>query len=302
MSNISRVAADAVYNMLKAYIKTSTRKNLYTGYGYIFDGRISSCVGQQETSLYTVYRSSSVYCGKVFTNARASFELERDVAVRVQSIVPCESLIKVIKSIDIDAERKALIIDLYPRSASDYVNCHKLSDEAVTKIGFCVLAAMIALHECGYSHCDIKPGNIMLCGASGKAVLIDLGACVKMGSGVVQCTKPYPLDACDNPISPEFDLCCLASTIFKLLIEQDTAATTKKDLRFLLGHYMHKQAAQMAMLCLGENTSASQVWDMSIGHLGEHKPEWAAQLQLQLRDMKPQRQQQQDVEQALRQD
>ncbi len=83
-----------------------------------------------------------------------------------------------------------------------------------------LLAALAHLHSGGFTHTDVKPGNILYAARDGNARLADLGtAREKPAQGLVCGTRHYvaPEVIMGAPLSPALDIWSLGCTVFEIL-------------------------------------------------------------------------------------
>lgn len=94
-------------------------------------------------------------------------------------------------------------------------------------------AALQALHEMGYVHCDLKPNNILI-NSAGKVKVIDLGQACKIGTAKqrIQGTPDYiaPEQVKLQPVTPRTDIFNFGATMYWSLTGQKlpTLFTLKK--------------------------------------------------------------------------
>ena len=113
-----------------------------------------------------------------------------------------------------------LVMPIYPRSAGDLLHaCIKrgVPVEIVNVIAKHIKSALSHIHERNMCFADCKPDNIMLDGAKGCAILVDLGSVVPIGSELIERTPMLALDLSPTRGSAILDFVCLASTICLLL-------------------------------------------------------------------------------------
>jgi eukaryotic-like serine/threonine-protein kinase len=97
-----------------------------------------------------------------------------------------------------------------------------MSPEAAARIGLSVLAALVAAHEAGVLHRDVKPGNVLL-GADDRVVLTDFGLATfddvgsaLTASGVVHGSPQFiaPERALDGTSTSAADMWSLGATLY----------------------------------------------------------------------------------------
>lgn len=80
--------------------------------------------------------------------------------------------------------------------------------------------AIAALHDAGYVHCDLKPGNIVV-RASAYSTLIDLGQACPIGTVKqrIQGTANFmaPEQAACSAVTPQTDVYCFGATLYTAL-------------------------------------------------------------------------------------
>jgi serine/threonine protein kinase len=93
-----------------------------------------------------------------------------------------------------------------------------LSLNEVSKILSPISSALHYLHNNGYLHCDIKPGNI-LTARNGKVYLTDLGVARKSNSKLTAGTPAYmaPEQFQSGNLSPQTDIYALGITVYEML-------------------------------------------------------------------------------------
>lgn len=86
-----------------------------------------------------------------------------------------------------------------------------------------LLLALEQMHRCGFTHTDVKPGNILYRARSGDVRLADLGnARNRLRQGSLYGTREYtaPEIILGAPLAPALDMWSLGCTIFEMLTGQ----------------------------------------------------------------------------------
>ncbi len=195
--------------------------------GYIFDGLLGPLAGGQAI-LYRVFNLETyqVCCGKVYLKSQED-ERAMDNEIMTNFTIHKTGKKPNVAAFDAVLEFRhalhpvysiALIMPLYSISLKEVLDAHgsELNIKLFKNIAKGLLAAGQCFEECGLSHCDIKPNNIML--DHGSPVVIDFGSVVRLGSAVEEYTRFYALDAESNPVGSDFDLNCIVVTLAQCFI------------------------------------------------------------------------------------
>jgi hypothetical protein len=215
--------------------------------GYIFDGLLGPVAGGQAI-LYRVFNLETyqVCCCKVYLKSEED-QRAMDNEIMTNSMIHRTGKKPNIASFDAVLEFRhsqrpvcsiALIMPFYSISLQEVLDAHgsELDINHFKNIAKGLLAAGQCFEECGLSHCDIKPSNIML--EHGSPVVIDFGSVVRLGSAVEEYTRFYALDAYSNPVGSDFDLNCIAVTLAKCFIPQfNVGHRTRQQLKEELEKY-----------------------------------------------------------------
>ena len=191
--------------------------------GYAFDGLLGPTAGAGKAVLYRVLCTNTfqVYCGKVYLRdleGTPSVETEIWASAAVHSATKHQNIVHYL-AVEIsheahDQRSLALRMPLYTMSLSDIVEAYRgvaLPFKQVENISRCLLKAGARFEELELAHCDIKPENVMMDGAS--AVVIDLGSVTRFGEPVEEFTRFYALDSSYNAVDATFDLNCILVTL-----------------------------------------------------------------------------------------
>jgi serine/threonine protein kinase len=137
-------------------------------------------------------------------------------------VQPHVHIAPIVQSIQFSHERGekepllALLMPMYHISLAELLSgFHNLSVPVplFNQIALGLLAAGARFQEKNLSQCDIKPDNIMMEGSN--PVLVDFGAVVMIGEAIREHTPFYSLDANKIAVTPEFDLCCIVTTLVR---------------------------------------------------------------------------------------
>ena len=239
--NLTKAIAQKLIMQIKNYVRTSTNLKI-DSHGYRFNGLLSGVLGQASTIICSAFNGTTVYCAKL--GSAATITREVNVAKIIKASGESPFLMPIITDFPIDAERHCMISPLYAMPLSTLVALHPkgIRDPIIIKnILTSMLQALKCFEKAKYCHADIKPANIMACthGHDGGLVLIDYGSAVPYGEMIQAYTAAYALDVAPEG-SLQFDLTCLASTIFQVLLgslPQPKGVNLVNDLReaFLYG-------------------------------------------------------------------
>lgn len=105
-----------------------------------------------------------------------------------------------------------------------------------------VAAALADVHAAGLTHCDVKPGNILLEAGTGRPVLVDFGLVIAKSQEqgpLIRGTPAYispeqVLVRADRPIGPASDQYSLACTAFELLTGRPPFMATSMEKLFVM--------------------------------------------------------------------
>lgn len=115
-------------------------------------------------------------------------------------------------------QEAVLVLELFDGNPLDAAPPRRMSDIAgcFAQVG----KALLALHQAGYVHCDLKPNNIMV-GSDGRVKVIDLGQACKINTVKkrIQGTPDYiaPEQVKCDPVTPRTDVYNLGATLYWVL-------------------------------------------------------------------------------------
>lgn len=139
-------------------------------------------------------------------------DIEKEVNVaRLFPSTP--TLMEVLDVIAISEDRLAMITPLYSSSLHDFIGRRSL--ELFLRVAVCTLSSIRAFNRIGFCHGDIKPKNLMVNNNSKFVTVIDFGESAPYGCEMMKDSMVYPLD-CVRTASLQYDLTCLASTLWEL--------------------------------------------------------------------------------------
>jgi serine/threonine protein kinase len=216
-------------------IKSATSQCIGLNENIFLDGVLHVPDGQRNSSFFFGFtESGGVMVAKVYKmEGRDSYE--REIAANLK-IEKGHNVVKFLKHFVVpNPNRYVIVMPFYPRSASDILLQYtkknlKLPDKTLaTILGDCY-RALTHIHSKNICFADVKPANIMMeCGDPGRAVLVDLGGCVDIGSAIQEYSAPYALDHNITTASENMDWVCLGATLAELA-GYEIRGLTKKQL------------------------------------------------------------------------
>jgi hypothetical protein len=262
---------------IKAAVKSSTKLKMKGD--YLFDGLVPGAYGQGSTVVQYVVRGSELFCAKV--GPKALIGREAAVARKVADKQSCPTVIPLIDSIDIKGDRLALIMPFYPLPLSQFA-FGKPAEVAVVNVALCGIATIKAFSGELMCHGDIKPANMMFGQTGATVVFIDFGSSVPYGDSILATTPQYPLD-CPAEGSLQFDLTCLASSVFHVKRGSMDGIVTRADLATALKDSTDCSLLIAAVLLSGRDID--EIWSIAVNlsarafandtaHLVDHVAVW----------------------------
>ncbi|KAJ3328823.1 hypothetical protein HDU76_009218 [Blyttiomyces sp. JEL0837] len=270
-SQIPRKELQDIIIEAKSKIKSTTRHQINQSMEHesiIIDGFLGGAAGQKRSSFhYAFSRSGGILVAKVYNKEyKAAFEHEVDINNRLS---PHENIIKFVKSFSLpDNSRHFIIMPFLPRSAGDLLkeNSGEISQiplETIATIARDTFSALKHIHLRGFCFADLKPDNIMLeSGEEGRAVLVDFGATVPIGSVTLEFTRRYCLDIDTTYGTETLDWICLATTLIDFhYCPKFTAHDTVQDMVELVTRRGDddKHLKDIILCCLGNDSSTIEV-------------------------------------------
>ena len=233
-----------LHSLIKTTLKSQTIQSVRLRYGYVFGRTIDT--GGGKTLLQTVFslETGKILCAKVFLNSgglvgshSAVFESKLfEIIKSHDNIAPIVDTIRFQHESGTKDPLMALLMPLYSWSLANLLLCFReepLPLGLFKQIAGGVLAAAARFQEVSYSHCDIKPNNIMMNGFI--PVVIDFGAVVPLGNSIVEHTPFYALDANRDHVTSEFDLLCIVTTLVSCFAPKfDLFKRTKAEMSLLI--------------------------------------------------------------------
>ncbi|KAJ3328826.1 hypothetical protein HDU76_009221 [Blyttiomyces sp. JEL0837] len=197
-SHLPKDEKQDIINVAKSRIKSETRAVIRSlqANSILVDSLLSESNGQLKASFYYAFtESGDIMAAKVYNReSKASYDHEVDINEKLASH---ENIVKFAKNCSLpDDSRHFIIMPYFPRSASDLLKHYpKFPRQTIVTIVRDIFSALKHIHSRGYCFVDLKPANIMLKSSEeGRAVLVDFGATVRIGSYLKETTERYCLD------------------------------------------------------------------------------------------------------------
>ena len=213
---------------ISALITTSAKQQIISTEGVYFDGLLSGTEGRgRPADLYTVVLPEGLVCvAKVYSvEARHTALAEASISSLFHSEAPVPArrhLVRVLRVLHVDSPtsgRIALILPWFVRSLRDLCNDvrtdRQLPTAFIRRVVRGLATALLALHDLGWSHCDVKYDNVMVDG-DGEPCLIDLGSATRHGFDMRECLPPAFSLGFEGASSPVMDLHGFASLLWVL--------------------------------------------------------------------------------------
>ena len=177
-------------------------------------------------------------------------DIEKEV--NVARLFPSSpTLMGVLDVIAMSEDRLAMITPLYSSSLHDFTGRRSL--ELFIRVAICTLLSIRAFNRIGYCHGDIKPRNLMVNNNSKFVTVIDFGESALYGYDMMKDSMVYPLD-CVRTASLQYDLTCLASTLWELWQGQ-VETKTRDELRVVSASCENKLVCAIITACLEDDLS-----------------------------------------------
>jgi serine/threonine protein kinase len=219
--------AKHLLRLIKTTLKSQTIQSVRFKHAYVFGESIDTGAGKAIIQKVISLNTGCFLCAKVFLNYKslvgshsAVFEFELS-----QTIGSHENIAPIVDSIQFSHESgskeplMALLMPLYNWSLAELLVCFNeepLPLDLFKQIARGLLAAGAQFQAKSFSHCDIKPNNVMMNGL--MPVVIDFGAVVPLGSSIVEHTPFYAMDANHDVVTSEFDLFCIVTTLVRCFV------------------------------------------------------------------------------------
>lgn len=231
------VESRRLYHHIIAFLKSKTRQFI-ENQGYVVDGVVAPC-GAGKSTLYKVVNLqlwhvevAKVYSQEDVGDEDALRETKRSIAAEILAVKNGElhqpqlhphlvayHIIE-FSHITLPTKSIAFVLPFYPITLEEVLDAYHdnpLPAKLVRQLKDQMLSALERIFTCGYSHSDLKPGNIMLKNSAveGEAhfVLIDCGSVVQLGLKAAENTRGYGLGSNLYSLTRHYDLCCLLVTL-----------------------------------------------------------------------------------------
>ena len=215
-SNPTKAEAQRIISAVKSRFQSATRKAIGLQHGIFLDGALNAGQGQSKsTFLYAFTPTGGVLVAKVYSvDSKDDFDRE----VLASNAFHHPNVVKFLKSFSILGKGHIIIMPYFPRTAHDFMDQYtSVPMAAIATVARDIHSAVAYIHENGYCFADVKPSNIVLDNQEqGKAVLVDFGGTVKLGSSIIEVTDMYCLDFNASIASVYLDWICFASTLSQL--------------------------------------------------------------------------------------
>ena len=213
--------AKAFVKKLREFITTTARRRVSLSTGYFFDVRLGGTEHRaRPADFYFALAGTQpgLYVAKVYgSDATAVASKEWQLSERLHGGGKLDFIVKYIDNIDAGSGRRALMMPFFARNLEQLLHreFHSLPtpEWLLQHVSTSVLRALVALHDLGIAHCDVKADNVMFTSES-SPVLIDLGSATPFGEEI---EEGVPMDVAlgyDGPSAPIIDLHGLASTLW----------------------------------------------------------------------------------------
>lgn len=177
-------------------------------------------------------------------------DIEKEVSV-ARLFLSTPTLMEVLDVIVISEDRLAMITPLYSSSLHDFTGRRSL--ELFLRVAICTLLSIRAFNRIGICHGDIKPKNLMVNNSSKFVTVIDFGESAPYGHEMMKDSMVYPLD-CVRTASLQYDLTCLASTLWELW-QGHIEMKTREELRVVSASCENKLVSAIITACLDDYPS-----------------------------------------------
>ena len=214
-SNPSEKEARKIITDAKSSLFSATRNAIGLQNDIFLDGALNAGQGQVKSKFFYAFtKTGGVLVAKVYSPAsKEAFDHE----VLASNAFDHPNIVKFLKSFSIE-KGHIIIMPYFPRTVHDIKTQYTFVPiGAIATVARDIYSAVAHIHEKGYCFADVKPSNIVLENQEqGKAVLVDFGATVKLGSKIKEVTDAYCLDYNTNIASVGLDWICFATTLSQL--------------------------------------------------------------------------------------
>lgn len=239
------VVVREIYRKAQLSLTTRTKQIIQQNHPYcLFDSIIA--VGQGNSVVLKVMFKAVCCSAKIGSLS----DMEKEV--KVAKLFPSSpTLMNVLDVISMSENRLAMITPLYSSSLHDFTGRRSL--ELFVRVAICTLLSIRAFNCIGYCHGDIKPKNLMVNNNSKFVTVIDFGESAPYGVDMMKDSMVYPLD-CVRTASLQYDLTCLASTLWELW-QGKVEMKTRDELRVVSASCDNKLVGAIITACLDDDPS-----------------------------------------------
>lgn len=210
----------------QAYLLRSLRCSIHSDTGEILRQELGYLVnrpmpGRHLHPVQTGYNSSGRACVFKVFDEKAAAEHEHKVYLDIHELNLCPFLALPEKVIRVTSpERYALVLPNYGQSVGRWIQS-PLPTDMLPSVCMSLGCALFACHTAGYAFVDLKPDHVIP--LEGAFVLVDAGSATRFGAPIraTSITSVYALNQSLGKASASFDMVCLASTLYHIILGEE---------------------------------------------------------------------------------